>query len=125
MTNPIISVRNLVCRLIVRKMLNGINLDVERGEILARLGGSGSGKSTLLRHIIGLAQPESGAVCVQGIDINRCTAKELMAIRRKMGVAFQGSALFSSMSVEENCELPLRELTNLSEQVIEIMTYIK
>jgi phospholipid/cholesterol/gamma-HCH transport system ATP-binding protein len=125
MTNPIISVRDLTASYGGRRVLNGINLDVERGEILALLGGSGSGKSTMLRHIIGLAKPESGTVFVQGVDINRCTPKELMGIRRKMGVAFQGSALFSSMSVEENVELPLRELTNLAEPVIEIMTYIK
>jgi phospholipid/cholesterol/gamma-HCH transport system ATP-binding protein len=62
---------------------------------------------------------------VQGVDINRCTAQELKAIRRGMGVAFQEGALFSSLSVEENIELPLRELTTLADPVIEIMTFIK
>jgi phospholipid/cholesterol/gamma-HCH transport system ATP-binding protein len=125
MADPVISIRDLVATYGGRRVLNGINLDVERGEILVLLGGSGSGKSTMLRHMIGLAKPQSGTVCVQGIDINRCSKKELMAVRRNLGVAFQGSALFSSMTVEENVELPLRELTNLAEPVIEIMTYIK
>lgn len=125
MANPVISIRDLVAIYGGRRVLNRVNLDVERGEILALLGGSGSGKSTMLRHIIGLARPQSGTVFVQGIDINRCSEKELMAVRRNLGVAFQGSALFSSMTVEENVELPLRELTNLAEPVIEIMTYIK
>lgn len=125
MATPIISVRGLTVSYGDHRVLNGVDLDIQRGEVLALLGGSGSGKSTMLRHIIGLERPQSGTILVRGTDINRCSPAELKAIRRGMGVAFQGSALFSSMSVEENVELPLRELTTLSDPVIEIMTYIK
>src|SRR6201996_3905522 len=125
MESPIISVRNLTVSYGGHRVLNGVNLDIQHGEVLALLGGSGSGKSTMLRHIIGLERPDAGTVHVQGVDINHCSAQELKAIRRGMGVAFQEGALFSSMSVEENVELPLRELTTLADPVIEIMTYIK
>jgi phospholipid/cholesterol/gamma-HCH transport system ATP-binding protein len=125
MADPIISVRDLVVSYGGRRVLDGVNLDIQQGEVLALLGGSGSGKSTMLRHIIGLERPDSGRICVQGVDINNCSARELKALRRDMGVSFQGSALFSSMTIEENVELPLRELTSLADPVIEIMTYIK
>jgi phospholipid/cholesterol/gamma-HCH transport system ATP-binding protein len=125
MSEAIISIRDLTVSYGGRRVLDGVNLDIQRGEVIALLGASGSGKSTMLRHIIGLAKPDSGTIHIQGVDINRCSARELMALRRDLGVAFQGSALFSSMSVEENIRLPLRELTSLSDPVIEIMTYIK
>ncbi len=125
MGEPIISIRDLTVSYGGRRVLNGVTLDIRRGEVIALLGASGSGKSTMLRHIIGLAKPDSGTIHIQGVDINQCSARELMAIRRDLGVAFQGSALFSSMSVEENIRLPLRELTTLSDPVIEIMTFIK
>src|SRR6201986_1468315 len=125
MADSIISVRDLVVSYGGRRVLDGVNLDIQQGEVLALLGGSGSGKSTMLRHIIGLERPDAGTVHVQGVDINRCSARELKAVRRGMGVAFQEGGLFSSMSVEENVELPLRELTTLADPVIEIMTYIK
>ncbi len=125
MADPIISVRDLIVSYGGRRVLDGVNLDIQQGEVLALLGGSGSGKSTMLRHIIGLERPDSGRIYVQGVDINNCSTRELKALRRDMGVSFQGSALFSSMTVEENVELPLRELTSLADPVIEIMTYIK
>jgi phospholipid/cholesterol/gamma-HCH transport system ATP-binding protein len=125
MAAPIISVRDLTVCYGGRRVLNGVNLDVERGEVMVLLGGSGSGKSTMLRQIIGLERPHSGTVHVRGVDINHCTAQELKAIRRTMGVAFQESALFNSLTVEENVGLPLRELTTLADPVIEIMVYMK
>ena len=120
-----ISVDGLTVEYEGKRVLDNVSLDIERGEVMVLLGCSGSGKTTMLRHIIGLERPTSGTVRVRGVDINRCSAEELMAIRRTMGVAFQECALFNSMSVEENVELPLHELTNLANPVIEIMAYMK
>jgi len=122
---PLISICDLSVSYGNRRVLEGVNLEIRRGEVLALLGGSGSGKSTMLRHIIGLERPAAGTIHVGGVDINACSAQELMAIRRKMGIAFQGAALFSSLTVEENVQFPLRELTELPDPVIEIMSYIK
>jgi phospholipid/cholesterol/gamma-HCH transport system ATP-binding protein len=79
----------------------------------------------MLRQIIGLDHPSSGTVFVHGIDINKCSPQELRRLRRTMGVTFQESALFNSLSIEENVGLPLRELTTLADPVIEIMVYLK
>src|SRR2546425_214643 len=125
MSAPVISVRDLTVRYGSHQVLNGVNLEVERGEVMVLLGGSGSGKSTMLRQIIGLDGPFSGTVYVQGIDINHCSPQELKHVRRTMGVSFQESALFNSLSIEENVALPLRELTTLADPVIEIMVYMK
>jgi phospholipid/cholesterol/gamma-HCH transport system ATP-binding protein len=125
MADAMISVRNLTVEYGSNRVLDSVNLDIERGEIIVLLGGSGSGKTTLMRHVIGLEQPTSGTVKVRGVDINRCSRKDLRAIRCTMGVAFQEAALFNSMSVRENVGLPLHELTTLSDSVIDIMTYMK
>jgi len=125
MADPMISVAGLTVAYGGQRVLDGVNLDIEPGEVMVLLGGSGSGKSTMLRHIIGLERPASGTVRVRGVDINRCSVKELKAIRRAMGVAFQESALLNSLSIEENVSLPMRELTTLADPVIEIMTYMK
>jgi phospholipid/cholesterol/gamma-HCH transport system ATP-binding protein len=120
-----ISARDVVVSYGGRRVLDGVNLDVARGETLVLLGGSGSGKSTLLRQMIGLEQPHSGEILVNGIDIGRCTTRELKRVRRSIGVAFQNSALFNSMTVEDNVALPLREHTRLPESTIQLMTWMK
>jgi phospholipid/cholesterol/gamma-HCH transport system ATP-binding protein len=125
MADPIISVEGLTVEYEGKRVLHGVSLDVENGEVMVLVGGSGSGKTTMLRHIIGLERPTAGTVRIKGVDINRCSKEELMAIRRSMGVAFQECALFNSLSLKENIELPLHELTNLADPVIEIMTYMK
>jgi phospholipid/cholesterol/gamma-HCH transport system ATP-binding protein len=122
---PAISVRNVVVSYNGRRVLDGINLDIRRGETMVLLGGSGSGKSTLLRQIIGLEHPQSGQVFVNGLDLERSGATELKKLRRSMGVAFQSAALFNSMSVEDNVALPLREHTQLAESTISLMTWMK
>ena len=122
---PTISVRNVVVSYNGRRVLDGINLDVRRGETMVLLGGSGSGKSTLLRQIIGLEHPQSGEVLVNGLDLAKSGAADLKRLRRSIGVAFQGGALFNSMSVEDNVALPLREHTQLAESTISLMTWMK
>lgn len=122
---PVLSVRDVVVSYNGRRVLDGINLDIRRGETMVLLGGSGSGKSTLLRQIIGLERPQSGQVLVNGVDLANCTPGELKRVRRSIGVAFQNAALFNSMSVEDNVALPLREHTQLAESTIRLMTWMK
>src|SRR5690348_7034039 len=116
---PIISIRDLVVEYDGRRVLDGLNLDIEHGETMVLLGGSGSGKSTLLRQILGLERPKSGSVIVKGTDIARCSAAELKKLRRSIGVAFQSAALFNSLSVEDNIALPMQEHTRLAPSIIE------
>ena len=124
-TGPVISVRDLVVSYNGRRILDGINLDISRGETMVLLGGSGSGKSTLLRQIIGLERPQSGEILLNGVDLAKCTLKDLKNLRRSIGVAFQNAALFNSMSVEDNIALPLREHTRLADSTIRLMTWMK
>jgi phospholipid/cholesterol/gamma-HCH transport system ATP-binding protein len=123
--DPVISVRDVTVSYNGRRVLDGINLDILRGETMVLLGGSGSGKSTLLRQIIGLERPQSGEILINGVDLAKCTAKELKRVRRSIGMAFQNAALFNSMSVEDNVALPLREHTRLAESTISLMTWMK
>ena len=120
-----IKVRDLVTHYGDRMILNGVNLDIYEGEIMVIMGGSGSGKSTFLRHIMALEFPTSGHIHIFGKDISTATADVMFEIRKKMGAAFQGGALFTSMSVEENVKLPLRELTDLDEMTMQIMARLK
>jgi phospholipid/cholesterol/gamma-HCH transport system ATP-binding protein len=122
---PAISVVNLRVSYGEREVLHGISFDVRPAETLVILGGSGSGKSTLLRTLVGLERPSGGEVWIKGVNIAKASANELDEIRKKMGVSFQGGALFGSMTVGENVALPLRELTRLEESTIEIMVRIK
>ena len=121
----IISVRDLVVEYDGRRVLDGLNLDIQQGETMVLLGGSGSGKSTLLRQVIGLERPKSGSVHVKGIDITRCSQAELKTVHRSIGVAFQSAALFNSLSVEDNVALTLREHTKLAPSIIELMVWMK
>ena len=123
-TGPVISVRDAVVSYNGRRVLDGVNLDISRGETMVLLGGSGSGKSTLLRQIIGLEHPESGQVLVNGVDLAKSTPRDLKRVRRSIGVAFQNAALFNSMSVEDNIALPLREHTRLAESTIRLVTWM-
>lgn len=108
-----------------RRILKGIDFSVRRGEIRVIMGGSGSGKSTLLRHLIGLNRPVAGHVRILGIDLATAGPDELLALRRQIGVSFQGGALITSLDVEDNVALPLREHTALDENTIRIMARLK
>ena len=118
---PVISLRDLRVSYGDREILHGINLDVLPGETLVILGGSGSGKSTLLRTLVGLEKPSSGEILIKGRDLAKDSALEMDEIRRKMGMSFQGGALFGSMTVGENVALSLREHTQLEDSTIEII----
>src|ERR1017187_1409216 len=120
-----IAVRDVVTHYGQREVLHKINLDIRRGETMVILGGSGSGKSTLIRHIVGLERVTSGQIFVLGHNIVGLPENEFNQIRRKIGMSFQGSALFNSMSIAENVALPLQEHTELEESTIRIMTRIK
>ncbi|MGA8277459.1 MAG: ATP-binding cassette domain-containing protein [Rhodanobacteraceae bacterium] len=108
-----------------RRVLRDIDFKVNAGEIRVIMGGSGSGKSTLLRHLLGLQKPRSGTVRMLGTDIARASPAQKLALRRKIGVSFQGGALLTSLSVGDNVALPLREHTTLDENTIRIMSRIK
>lgn len=108
-----------------RQVLYDINLDVREGEIMVIMGGSGSGKTTLLRHLVGLMPPQPGKVKLLGKDMGALTRRQLLDLKRRIGVAFQFGALFSSLSVAENVKLPLRELTDLEERTMDIMANMK
>lgn len=124
-TGKVIEVRDLVAHYGERRILNGVSMDVYAGEIMVIIGGSGSGKSTLLRHVMALEHGTSGTVKILGRDPAALDAKEALALRKKIGVAFQGGALFSSMTVGENIMLPLYEHTVLDRTTMEIMARLK
>lgn len=107
------------------EILHGITFDVKRGETLVILGGSGSGKSTLLRTLVGLEKASSGEIWIKGKNIAAIPDAEMDEIRKKIGMSFQGGALFGSMTVGENVALPLREHTKLEDSTIEIMLRLK
>ena len=108
-----------------RRILNSVDFSVHAGEIRVIMGGSGSGKSTLLRHLLGLQKPRSGTVKLLGIDIGKASDAEMLAVRRQLGVSFQGGALLTSMSVGDNVALPLREHTDLDVNTVRIMSRLK
>ncbi len=122
---PIIRIVDLVTHYGERLILNRVNLEVEAGETMVILGGSGTGKSTLLRHLIRLETPTSGHIYIENQDICAMSEEKFNLLRRKMGMAFQGAALFNSMTIEENVALPLRELTDLEDSTIRIVARIK
>ena len=101
-----------------QSILDGVDLCIESGESAVIIGRSGGGKSVLLKHLIGLLQPDSGEVLVDGENIGRLNERQLLRVRRKFGMVFQGAALFDSMSVEENVAFGLRRHENLTEAEI-------
>lgn len=113
-----IKLRNVHKSFGAQKVLDGLDLDIPAGKITAIIGPSGEGKSVLLKHLIGLLQPDSGAVEVDGESIVNLRRSELNRIREKFGMLFQNVALFDSMTVFENVAFPLEEKTPLSKEEI-------
>jgi phospholipid/cholesterol/gamma-HCH transport system ATP-binding protein len=114
-----IEVRNLSVGYDDRVILEDVDLDVSRGEVLVIAGSSGCGKSTLLRHMIGLSSPRSGSIVVNGVDIAVASDEALREVRKGIGMLFQSSALLGSMTLAENIALPVAEFTTLSPFFIE------
>jgi phospholipid/cholesterol/gamma-HCH transport system ATP-binding protein len=120
-----VAVRNLRVNYGAREILHGINFEVPAGETLVIMGGSGSGKSTLLRTLVGLEKPSGGEIWMRGKNFAAMSEEDRDELRKKMGMSFQGGALFGSMTVGENVALPLQEHTKLDESTIEIMIRLK
>src|SRR2546421_3625725 len=104
-----IAAHGLVKTIGAQEILRGVDLDVGRGETLAIIGRSGGGKSVLLKHLIGLMRPNAGEIWIEGQNIIEMSERNLESIRQKVGILFQGSALFDSMTVAENIAFPLKE----------------
>jgi phospholipid/cholesterol/gamma-HCH transport system ATP-binding protein len=124
-SEPMVSLRDLRVSYGDREILHGISFDVKRGETMVILGGSGSGKSTLLRTLVGLERPSAGEIWLRGKNLAAISDEEMDDIRKHIGMSFQGSALFGSMTVGDNVALPLREHTKLEDSTIEIMLRLK
>src|SRR5690349_16222638 len=125
MSEPVISVRGLVNRFGAQVVHNGVDLDVMPGEVLGIVGGSGTGKSVLLRTMLGLQRPAAGQVLIEGRDITRMSQVELLSVKRRYGVTFQHGALFSSLTVAENIQLPIREYFDASEPTLNALTELR
>jgi len=121
----ILGVRDLHVAFGSTEILKGLDMDVYRGEILGFVGGSGSGKSVLMRTVLGLVKRQSGQVTLFGRDYDAANAAEKIAIDRRMGVLFQHGALFSSLSVKENIQVPMREYLNLDVKLMDELAAVK
>jgi phospholipid/cholesterol/gamma-HCH transport system ATP-binding protein len=116
---PVLSVRDLVAGFRDRNVLDHLNLDVEAGQILGLVGGSGSGKSVLLRTILGLLPKRSGTIAVFGTDLDSIDDAERQKLQRRWGVLFQNGALYSSLTVMQNVQFPMREFLRLPEHLLD------
>jgi phospholipid/cholesterol/gamma-HCH transport system ATP-binding protein len=121
----LVEVRDLCFSYGARPILSGLRMDFARGKVVAVMGGSGSGKTTILRLIGGQLRPQTGTINVDGKLVNTLDAKALYAMRRKMGMLFQHGALFTDLTVFENVAFPLREHTDLPEELIRSLVLLK
>lgn len=118
MAEPVIRVRDLVVGFGERLVLRNLFLDVQQGEILALVGGSGSGKTVLLRTIVGLIRKRKGAIEVLGTDLDQASDDERHKIERRWGILYQQGALFSSLTLQQNIEFPMREHLRISQRLM-------
>lgn len=121
----VIKSENITKRFGDRIILNGLNIEIYRGETFVIMGGSGCGKSTFLRHLIGALKPDSGKVHLLGKELSALGEDEMDKLKKRIGMCFQSAALFDSMTVGENISLPLREHTKLEKSVIDIVVKMK
>lgn len=123
--SPVVTVRGVVNRFGSQLVHDGVDLDVYRGEVLGIVGGSGSGKSVLLRTMLGLHRPNEGSVFIEGRDVTRLSDAELLDVKRRYGVTFQHGALFTSLTVAENVQLPIREFLRLRADVLDSLAELR
>jgi phospholipid/cholesterol/gamma-HCH transport system ATP-binding protein len=121
----LISIRNLVNQFGKQRVHDNLNLDIYRGEILGIVGGSGSGKSVLLRSILGLDKPRSGEIEFSGQELTHLTTKDFANLKQRWGVMFQRGALFSSLTVADNIQFPLREFSTLEPDECRELMYVR
>src|SRR5213596_3829608 len=117
-SSPMIEVRSLAKKIGHQEILRGVDLEVATGETLAIIGRSGGGKSVLLKNLVGLMAPDAGEILIDGQNIIGMNERQLGTIRKKVGILFQGGALFDSMTVAENIAFPLREAGERDPQVL-------
>lgn len=122
---PVLRARGVTVSFGDKTVLKDLDLDVWRGEILGFVGGSGTGKSVLMRTVLGLNRKQAGTVEIFGIDVDRATPQQRMAIDMRMGVLFQHGALFSALSVLENVQVPMREYLDLPQKLMDELAVLK
>jgi len=125
MEDVIIQVKDLVAHYGDFKVLDGVSFEVKRGEIFMIVGGSGCGKSTLLKHLCGLMRPTSGTILFEGRNVAAMDDDELAQMQHSIGIAFQSSGLFNSMTVGENVAMPMREFGGVDETLIDALVRFK
>ncbi len=121
----IISVRDLVVAFGTKRVMDGLTIDLRRGEIMGFIGPSGSGKSVLMRSILGLVKKSSGKITAFGSDLDQISPADRRKIERRWGVLFQQGALFSSLTVLQNVQVPMREYWHLSPRLMDELAYAK
>jgi phospholipid/cholesterol/gamma-HCH transport system ATP-binding protein len=119
LSDAIIRVRDITVQFGATRVLDGLNLDVRRGEILGFVGPSGAGKSVLTRTIIGLVPKVAGRIEVFGVDLDKADSHARRAVERRWGILFQQGALFSSLTVRQNIQFPVREYLNVSQRLLD------
>jgi len=122
---PVIQVRDLEVRFGEKVIMNGLDLDVYKGEILGFVGASGTGKSVLMRTVLGLIRQSRGQIVVFDKDLDQLTPRRRQSIERRWGVLFQHGALFSSLTVRQNIQMPMREYLHMSERLMDEMAALK
>lgn len=121
----LVEIRDLAFNYDTRSILSGLHMDFPRGKVIAIMGGSGSGKTTILRLIGGQLRPDRGEVRIENQVVHNLSLSELYALRRRMGMLFQQGALFTDLSVFENVAFPLREHTDLPEELLRDLVLMK